>query len=69
MWKNFVDRTDGLRESPLVRHLVDNPAEAFSGAGSAMPQARDVDRRLAPGDLVTPLPADSSQLAAVMASG
>ena len=69
MWKDLVDRTDSLRESPLVRHLVDNPTDTFAGTGAGLPQARDVDRRIAPGDLVTPLPADSSQLAAVLAAG
>lgn len=69
MWKDLVERTDSLRESTLVKHLVDNPAEPFITAGnSGLPNAADVDRRLAPRDLFTPLPADSSQLAAVLAA-
>lgn len=68
MWKDLVDRTDSLRESRLVQHLVDNPTEAFAGAGTPMPQPADVDRKHAPGDLLAPLSADSSQLAGVVAA-
>lgn len=73
MWKDLVDRTDNLRESRLVRHLVDSPTESFagstgSGSSGAMPKPSDIDRKHAPADLLAPLPADSSQLAAVMAA-
>ncbi|RRH73823.1 DUF3320 domain-containing protein [Falsigemmobacter faecalis] len=68
MWKDLVDRTGSLRESPMVAHLIDTPAEAFAGAGTAMPRPSDIDRKHAPGDLLAPLPADSSQLAAVLAA-
>ncbi|ODM48656.1 DNA helicase [Ruegeria sp. PBVC088] len=69
MWKDLVERTDSLRESALVKHLVDNPTEPFLAEDMpGLPMAVDVDRRLAPRDLFTPLPADSSQLAAVLAA-
>lgn len=68
MWKDLVDRVDHLRQSPLVAHLIDNPETAFPGAMAKMPSPREIDDRLAPGDLLTPLPADSSQLAAVLAA-
>lgn len=68
MWKDLVDRTDSLRESRLVAHLVDNPTETFEGARTSMPHPSDIDRKHAPGDLLAPLPADSSQLAAVLAA-
>ncbi|WP_417208483.1 DUF3320 domain-containing protein [Antarctobacter sp.] len=69
MWKDLVDRTDSLRNSALVKHLVDNPTEPFLAEGAAaLPTATDVDRRVAPRDLFTPLPADSSQLSAVLAA-
>ena len=69
MWKDLVDRTDSLRESTLVKHLVDNPAEPFLPDGApGLPTAADVDRRIAPRELFTPLPADSSQLSAVLAA-
>ncbi|MFP8967209.1 DUF3320 domain-containing protein [Pokkaliibacter sp. CJK22405] len=69
MWKDLVERTDSLRESAVVRHLVDSPSEPFLSADAGgLPEAVDVDRRIAPKDLFTPLPADSSQLAAVLAA-
>ncbi|WP_128254259.1 DUF4011 domain-containing protein [Falsirhodobacter deserti] len=69
MWKDLVDRTDSLRESRLVRHLVDNPENPFLPEGApGLPIPQDVDRRIAPTDLFAPLPADSSQLAAVLAA-
>ena len=68
MWKDLVDRTDQLRNNRLVAYLVDNPDKIFeSGAGEAI-SGEQMDRRLAPKDLVTPLPADSSQLSAVAAA-
>ncbi|MDO5604803.1 MAG: DUF3320 domain-containing protein [Paracoccus sp. (in: a-proteobacteria)] len=68
MWKDLVDRMDSLRESRLVAHLVDNPTESFEGSGTAMPCPSDIDRKYAPGDILAPLPADSSQLSAVLAA-
>ena len=68
MWKDLVDRTDQLRNNRLVAHLVDNPEKTFE-PGSGSPVApHEIDRLIAPKDLVTPLPADSSQLAAVIAA-
>jgi len=70
MWKDLVDRTDDLRNNRLVRHLIDCPEMPFPTAcdGACLPLPNEVDRRLAPADLLTPLPADSSQLAAVIAA-
>ena len=68
MWKDLVDRTDSLRGSRMVAHLIDNPTETFDGARTPMPRPSDIDRKHAPGDLLAPLPADSSQLAAVLAA-
>jgi very-short-patch-repair endonuclease len=69
MWKDLVDRTDSLRENRVVKHLIDNPEAAFVQAVStAFPQERDVDKKYAPAQLISLLPADSSQLAATMAA-
>lgn len=68
MWKDLVDRTDQLRNNRLVAHLVDNPEKKFATASEQRVEPSDIDRRTAPKDLVTPLPADSSQLAAVVAA-
>ena len=67
MWKDLVDRADRLGENRLVRHLIDGPAQEFEVRGSGEPvKPSDIDRRHSPGSLFTPLPADSSQLAAVV---
>ncbi|MBU2957820.1 DUF3320 domain-containing protein [Paracoccus sp. C2R09] len=69
MWKDLAERADSLRDSPLVRHLVDNPETPFLPDGDpGLAGPRDVDRRLPPQDLFAPLPADSSQLAAVLSA-
>ena len=69
MWKDLVDRTDQLRQSRVVRHLIDNPETAFeAGVATAFPGERDIDFRYEPKHLVMPLAADSSQLAATMAA-
>ncbi len=68
MWKDLVDRTEELRNNRLVAHLVDNPDRAFDTGGGEPLRPDELDTRLAPKDLVTPLPADSSQLAAVAAA-
>ncbi len=67
MWKDLVDRTDALRESPVVKHLIDTPREAFSSGGE-FPVPKRLDDEYSPKDLYCPLPADSSQLAAVAAA-
>ncbi len=66
MWKDLVDRSDQLRQNRLVRHLMDGAAETYGNMGAIAPE--EIDRRLAPRDLLTPLSADSSQLAAVLAA-
>ncbi len=69
MWKDLVDRTDDLRKNRVVKHLIDNPDKAFEpGVSTAFPSERDVDVKYDPKDIITPLPADSSQLSAVMAA-
>jgi len=67
MWKDLVDRADQLKESPLVRHLIDRDGSLSIGEG-AFPRAEEMDDKIDPACLFTPLPADSSQLVAVLAS-
>lgn len=67
MWKDLVDRADLLKESPVVRHLIDRDGSA-TRIGDGFPQPETLDASVDPIDLFTPLPADSSQLAAVVAS-
>ena len=69
MWKDLVDRTDALRSNRVVRHLIDNPDHVFEQPDStAFPAPGDIDRKFEPGELFTPLPSDSSQIAAVIAA-
>ncbi|NQY82974.1 MAG: DUF3320 domain-containing protein, partial [Alphaproteobacteria bacterium] len=64
MWKDLVDRTDALKNNPIVRHLIDTPREAYKSDIDFV--ARDqVDRFFKPSDLLAPLPADASQMAAI----
>lgn len=69
MWKDLVDRVGKLEHNRVVRHLIHDPDRAFAADGAGpMPQPHEMDHRYQPADIVHPLPADSSQLAAVMAA-
>ena len=65
MWKDLVDRLDQLRHNRLVRHLIDGSETYGQTGNNTHIEPKDIDRR-PPRDLLTPLPADSSQLAAVL---
>lgn len=67
MWKDLVERTDQLRENPVVRHLIDTPRKPYPSE-VAFPNPRRLDHEFAPEQIFCPLPADSSQLSAVMAA-
>ena len=67
MWKDLTERTDQLRENPVVRHLIDTPRESYP-SGAAFPDPRRLDIDYRPEQIFCPLPADSSQLSAVMAA-
>lgn len=64
MWKDLVDRTDALRKSAIVNHLIDTPRDPYP-SDIAFVNRTHVDRHFKPSDLLTPLPADSSQMAAI----
>lgn len=69
MWKDLVERSDQLEQNRVVRHLIQNPEKAFGSAvDSPIPQPDEMDSRFEPKELIHPLDADSSQLAAVMAA-
>lgn len=67
MWKDLSDRTDDLRKSPVVAHLIDSPREPYLSA-TPFPETRRLDADYPPQQVFSPLPADSSQLSAVMAA-
>ena len=64
MWKDLVDRTEALRANAIVKHLIDTPLDPYP---SEIPfvDGADIDRCFRPSDLLAPLPADSSQMAAI----
>ena len=68
MWKDLVDRTDQLRQNRLVRYLIDGGADTYHGVTENPPVTLKKTDRQGPDELFTPLPADSSQLGAVIAA-
>lgn len=67
MWKDLRDRTDLLKRSPFVEHLVDHPSDAYQQESSFI--SRDeVDQKISPAEFFAPLNCDSSQTVAVAAS-
>lgn len=64
MWKDLQDRVDALRRNAVVRHLIDTPSDPY-GSTIEPVAPRAIDRDFAPSDLLAPLPADSSQMAAI----
>ena len=68
MWKDLTDRTDALQRNRVVKHLIDNPERAFEGADKPFPDENDIDRHYSSADIIMPLPADSSQIAACLAA-
>jgi very-short-patch-repair endonuclease len=68
MWKDLVERTDALRQNRVVKHLIDNPEKAFEADNGIFRNERELDRHYAPTDIISLLPADSSQIAACLAA-
>lgn len=69
LWKDLVDRLAELEKNPVVRHLIREPEKVYREHDRAyMPASRHIDTAFEPKELMHPLPADSSQLAAVMAA-
>lgn len=67
MWKDLAERAEDLRKSPVVAHLIDTPRESYQST-VPFPDARRLDVDYTPQQVFSPLPADSSQLSAVMAA-
>jgi very-short-patch-repair endonuclease len=68
MWKDLTDRVTALRQNRVVKHLIDTPERAFEGGDKPFPDENDIDRHYASAEIVMPLPADSSQIAASLAA-
>lgn len=68
MWRDMELRTEELKRNKLVSSLINFPIQPFPAAsGFPVPERLDDDYRL--DETFTPVSADSSQLAAVYASG
>ncbi len=67
MWKDLVDRTEQLKQNPVVRHLIETPRDPYPSE-IRFPEPRTLDQNHNPQETFCPLPADSSQLTAVMAA-
>jgi len=64
MWKDLVDRTDALRNNAIVKHLIDTPRDPYLN-DIPFVDGNQVDALFKPSDLLTPLPADASQMAVI----
>ena len=67
MWKDLRERILDLKENPFVAHLVDRPQEAYQQEASFILR-EELDAKIDPADIYTPLNCDSSQMVAVEAS-
>jgi very-short-patch-repair endonuclease len=69
MWRDLIDRSEQLMQNDVVRHLLQHKmgGSSLESLGE-FPEPKKLDATVKPGELFTPLPADSSQLAAVVAS-
>ncbi|AZE04925.1 DUF3320 domain-containing protein [Pseudomonas chlororaphis] len=69
MWKDLATNSAQLKQSPLVKHLLERSpgGEGLIGPDE-FPRSERLDTVISPAQLFTPLPADSSQLSAVVAS-
>ncbi|MDH4561246.1 MULTISPECIES: DUF3320 domain-containing protein [unclassified Pseudomonas] len=69
MWKDLAERTDALRDNPVVRHLLDTPRDAYnSTTNTPFPANNKLDAEYSPKQVFCPLAYDSSQLSAVLAA-
>ncbi len=67
MWRDLKDRQDSLMANPIVRHLAESTPSSFP-AEIDFPSPATLDAEADAKRIFTPLSADSSQLAAVLAA-
>ncbi len=68
MWRDLQVRSEDLQRNKVVAHLMNTPNLQFEGQGE-FPSVDTLDREYPPHETFCPISADSSQLAAVCASG
>lgn len=67
MWNDLEAKSGALLDSPLVKHLALSKGETFPFQGD-FPACEMLDDNYPPDDLICPLDADSTQLAAIAAA-
>lgn len=67
MWKDLQDRTDQLKSNRVVKHLIENPGEAFAREDDGSQETLSLDKAFRPQDILAPLLSDSSQMKALCA--
>ncbi len=71
MWRDLDRFEVHLRENPVVAHLIERPREPYHVPGSevaAYPDRETLDATFPVAEMLTPMSADASQLAAVRAA-
>ena len=68
LWKDLVDRTDQLKQNPVVKHLIDTPTHSYGNGEDDFVNPYTLDYAVDPADLFTPLSANSSQVSAIVAA-
>lgn len=68
MWKDLTDRTETLKGTPFVRHLIETPRDPYP-SGTKFLDPKEIDRKVDASSIFAPLNADSSQIVAIHASG
>ena len=69
MWADLDARTEDLKISPLVKHLIDTPRDTYMGNdGVDFPRPDKMDSKCHPKNTYLPMSCDSTQMAAVIAA-
>ncbi|GAB2897290.1 DUF3320 domain-containing protein [Microvirgula curvata] len=66
MWKDLTECTEQLKQNAVVCHLIETPRDSYESSVE-FPDVRKLDVELPVKQTFCPLPADSSQLSAVVA--
>lgn len=69
MWMDLCERVDLLKASSMVKHLIENPKDNYTGGSNTdFPDIKSLDACLHPRNTFVPMLADSSQMAAICAA-
>ncbi len=69
MWMDLCERVDDLKNSPIVKHLIESPRDSYTGGiDTPFLDERRLDQEKHPKDTYTSMLADSSQMAAIYAA-